>query len=90
MTRQTWTTNDQKEWLDVRKSAFLESKQKDLASKEFFPLVVREFREKWPVPPVTESEISFAGSVELATKVKRDKYDKVCAHCRQRKDMAEL
>ena len=90
MTRQTWTTNDQKEWLDARKTAFLEAKQKELTSKEFFPQVVQEFREKWPVPPVTENEINFAGSVELATKVKRDKYDKACADYCKRNDITKL
>jgi len=90
MTRQTWTTNDQKEWLEARKTAFLEAKQKELTSKEFFPLVMQEFREKWPVPAATEDEITFAGSVELATKVKRDKYDKACPDYCERKDITNL
>jgi predicted metal-dependent hydrolase len=80
MTRQTWTTSEQKEWLEARKEGFLEAKQKDTTSKEFFPVLTKEFREKWPVPPVTNDEISNAGSADLAMKIKRDNYDKVHAY----------
>jgi hypothetical protein len=80
MTRQTWTTFEQREWLEARKSRFLEAKQNETTSKEFFPAVSKEFREKWPVPPATDDEVSKAGSIELASKVKREKYDKVRAH----------
>ena len=45
--------------------------------KEFFPEIVKEFQEKWPVPAVSQKEIDKVGSVGLATKTKRDKYDKV-------------
>lgn len=79
MTRPTWTTPEQKEWLDPRKAAFIEAKQKgNAALKEYYLAIFKEFREKWPVPAVTESETTAAGSVELATKAKRDKYDQVC------------
>ena len=77
MTCQKWTTEEQEAWLEQRKSAFLEANQKKNAAKDFFPVVTKEFREKWPVPPVTEQEIIDAGSVELATRVKQGKYDKV-------------
>lgn len=81
MTRQTWTTDDQKKWLEPRKAAFIEAKQKGATSlKEFYLGIYKEFREQWPVPTVTESEITLAGSAELATKDKCDKYDKVCTH----------
>lgn len=78
MTRPTWTTPDQKEWLEPRKAAFIEAKQKgNVALKEYNLAIFKEFREKWPVPAVTESETAAAGSVKVATKVKRDKYDQV-------------
>ena len=77
MTRRKWTTDEQEVWLEQRKSAYLEANQKKTAAKDFFPAVVEEFRQKWPVPPVTEEEITDAGSVELATRVKQGKYDKV-------------
>ena len=77
MTRTPWTTNGQKEWLESRKTEYLAANINKTAAKEFFPTVFMEFREKWPVPPVTQEEIEEAGSMELATKKKRDKYDKV-------------
>lgn len=70
MTRPTWTTPEQKEWLDPRKAAFIEAKQKgNAALKEWYLAIFKEFREKWPVPAVTESETTAAGSVELATRL---------------------
>jgi hypothetical protein len=81
MTRRKWTTEEQETWLEQWKTAFLEANQKKSAAKEFFPVMTKEFREKWPVPPVTEQEIIEAGSVELATRVKVGKYDKVQINC---------
>jgi hypothetical protein len=77
MTHQPWTTPEQMQWLEERKEIFLEAKQKDTTSKDFFPLVCKEFREKWPVAPVTEYKTSKAGSTDLAMKAKRESYDKV-------------
>jgi hypothetical protein len=77
MTRATWATEEQHSWLEARKAQFIEANQRKVAAKEFFPDIVKEFRENWPVPPVSVEEIEGAGSVELATKNKRDKYDKV-------------
>ena len=74
-----WTTDDQKEWLEQRKAAFIEAKQKGSpALQEFYTVAFVEFREKWPMDPVTSDKVTAAGSAELATKIKRDKYDKVC------------
>lgn len=81
MGRHTWTTDEQKEWLDTRKAAFLEAKEKGHAAlKELCSTIFKEYREKWPIPPVTEDETSAAGSSEMATKIKRNKNDKVFAH----------
>jgi hypothetical protein len=81
MVRQAWTTLEQKDWLDSHKATFLEEKQKgNSALKEFFSIVFKEFREKWPVPPVTEDEITKAGSSGHATNTKCDRYDRVCVH----------
>jgi hypothetical protein len=77
MTRATWATEEQHKWLEARKAQFIEANQRKVAAKEFFPNVVKEFRENWPVPPVSVEEIQGAGSVERATKIRRDKYDKV-------------
>jgi len=79
MTHASWTTDGQKEWLEQWKAAFIDAKQKGTAAlKEFYPVAFVEFWEKWPVDPVTSDEVIAAGSAELATKIKRDKYDKIC------------
>ena len=79
MTRHSWTTDNQREWFEAKKSAFLDTKQQgNVALKGFYHNVFKEFREQWPVPPITVDEITAAGSTERATKVKRDSYDKVC------------
>ena len=83
MTHRKWTTDEQEAWLEQRKLAFLEANQKKTAAKDFFPAVVEEFCQKWPVLPVTEQEILDAGSVELATRVKQNKYDEVNNSCTQ-------
>lgn len=80
MTRASWADQDQHLWLEARKAQFIEVNQRKAAAKEFFPDVVKEFREKWPVSPVTPEEIEEAGSQELAIKKKRDKHDKVSSH----------
>jgi hypothetical protein len=80
MTRHPWTSEDQKEWLESRKTEYLAANLNKTATKDFFPAVFKDFREKWPVPPVTQEEVDEAdGLIELATKKKRDKYDKVRA-----------
>ena len=77
MTRATWTDDEQHTWLEARKAQFIEANQRRAAAKEFFPNIVKEFRENWPVSAPSQEEINEAGSVELATKNKREKYDKV-------------
>jgi len=87
MTCRKWTTEEQEAWLEQRKAAFLEANQRKTASKEFFPALTKEFHEKLPVPPVTEQEIADAGSVELAMRVRQEKYDKVhTSHARPQKN----
>jgi len=80
MTHATWTTEDQHNWLEARKALFIEVNQRKAAAIEFFPDIVKEFHDKWPVPPVLPEEIAKAGSVELAMKNKCDTYDKVLGH----------
>ena len=79
MTRKAWTTDSQEEWLKARIEPFLKAHQNKTLSKEFFPIVVKEFREKWPLPPLTSEEIASGPTVEQATKNKRNKYDQVCS-----------
>ena len=80
MTRHPWTTEKQRDQLESHKSAYIEASENKTAAKDFFPDVFKEFREQWPVLPVTEQEIEWKGSVERATKIKKDKYDKVDTH----------
>lgn len=78
MTRQVWATDEQRSWLESQKAAFIEAKQKGAAAlKGFYPAVFVEFRKRWPMDSTTQEEITVAGSVERATKVKREKCDKV-------------
>jgi hypothetical protein len=71
MVRQTWATKEQKDWLESKKAAFVEAKQKgNAALKVLFFEIFRDFRIKFPVPAVTEEEITEAGSIGFATKIK--------------------
>jgi len=70
---------EQEEWLEEWKPAFLIANQQKNVAKFFFPNIVKEFHEKWPVTSVTQEEISNAGSLELAERIKREWYDKVNA-----------
>lgn len=81
MVHQTWATTEQKDWLETQKPVFVEAKQKgNAALKGLFVNIFKEFQEKWTVPPVTEDKTTKARSSRLATKIKGDKYDKVCVH----------
>jgi len=70
MTRKSWTTDAQLAWLEERKAAFVEALQNKTSSTEFFPMITKEFREKWPFDPATEDEIAKAKSAEHANKKK--------------------
>ena len=88
MTRKSWTTNSQEEWLKARIEEFLKAHQKKTISKEFFPVVVKEFRDQWPVPPLTTAETAAEPTVEKAMKVKRQKYDQVHSSIFQEKTLS--
>jgi hypothetical protein len=77
MTRKHWATDRQEEFLKARIAAFLEAHQKKKLSKDFFPVVVNQFRDQWPVPPLTTEDIAAGANTEQATKAKREKYDQV-------------
>lgn len=85
MTRAKWTTDEQEAWLNSHMTAFLAANQTKSAAKVFFPNVVKEFREKWPLPPLTPEEIKDAGNAEFALRVQKSKHDKVSnlnKHCK--------
>ena len=78
MTHQPWTTEEQRAWLESHKATYLEANENKTAAKEFFPVVFKEFWDKWPVPPVMVEEVERVNdSAEHTTKTKREKYDQV-------------
>ena len=77
MTRKRWTTDSQEEWLKARIEGFIKAHHDKTLSKEYLPAIVKEFRDLWPVPPLTTEEAAADTTVELAMKTKRQKYDQV-------------
>ena len=76
MTRKRWTTDSQEVWLKARIEGFIKAHHDKTLSKEFLPVVVKQFRDLWPVPPLTTEEAADT-TVELAMKNKHQKYDQV-------------
>ena len=78
MPHHAWMSDDQKEFLESRKTEFLAANLNKTAGKDFFPSVFKDFHKKWPVPQVMQGDIEVAeGSIKLAKILKREKYDKV-------------
>jgi hypothetical protein len=77
MPHTTWATDEQEEWFKSHIVTFLDVHQKKTLSKDFFPIIVKEFRDKWPPREPTAEEIVDVSSIEEANKTKRTKYDKV-------------
>lgn len=73
MTRQKWTTANQEEWLKSHISKFSDAQVNKTTTKEFFPELLKEWRDAWPCPGPTPEEIAQAGSIEKATQKKRSK-----------------
>lgn len=77
MTRRQWTTPEQSDWLKQHLAAFIDSQASKTTVKEFFPQVIKEWRELWPLAEPTGDEITKAKSVEEAIKKKKSKDDEV-------------
>lgn len=77
MTRRKWTTDEQGEWLNKQLDKFTASMAKKTTSTEFFPQVLKEWHQKWPVPNTTPEEIAAAKNADDAMKKKRNKDDSV-------------
>lgn len=77
MTRRQWTMLEQSDWLKQHLAAFVDSQANKTTVKEFFPQVIKEWRERWPLAEPTPDEISKAKSVEDAIKKKKSKDDEV-------------
>jgi len=70
MTRKAWTTDLQKEWLEARLGAFREAQAQKTVMKQFFPEILKAWKEEWPIPPPTDEEVAEVGSLEKAKAVK--------------------
>ncbi|KIJ94642.1 hypothetical protein K443DRAFT_134674 [Laccaria amethystina LaAM-08-1] len=80
MTRRKWTTSDQEEWLKSRLSDFSDAQANKTTSKEFFPAILKDWRNAWPTATPTPEEVTKAGNVEKATQKKRaDKESRIRA-----------
>lgn len=78
MTRKAWTTDLQKEWLEARLATFREAQAQKTVMKQFFPEILKAWKEEWPIPPPTVEEISEAGSLQKAKAVKTKSQETVC------------
>jgi hypothetical protein len=77
MTRRKWTTPDQEEWLKSRIAGFSDVQVNKTTSKDFFPVVFKEWRKPWPTPDPTPEEITDAGNIEKATLKKKNEEEAV-------------
>ena len=78
MTRHKWTTTEQEDWLKFHLADFGDAQAKKTTSKIFFPMVVKEWKTKWPTPNPTVEEIMRAGNSKKATQRKRADEENVC------------
>jgi hypothetical protein len=77
MTRRKWTTSNQEDWLKSRLAGFSDAQANKTTSKEFFPLVFKEWRNLWPTPDPTPEDVTIAGTAEKAAHKKRTEEDAV-------------
>lgn len=77
MTRRKWTTSAQGEWLQGHLEAFMAAQTTKKTTTEFFPQILKEWHQAWPVPDATPEEISKAKNAEDAMKKKRNDCDNV-------------
>ena len=68
MTRKTWTTDPQREWLEARLAEFREAQQTKTSTTIFFPQTQKRFKDKWPraLEPTDEEIAEADGSIEKA------------------------
>lgn len=77
MTRQTWTTEAEREWLAELIPSFLEA-QENKTTTTFWPEVYKSYADKFPITPPMADEIKAAnGNEELATRQKTKVVQKV-------------
>ena len=77
MTRRKWTTPDQEDFLKSHLAGFGDAQVNKTTSKEFFPVIYKEWRKVWPTPNPTPEEITEAGNIEKATLKKKNEEEAV-------------
>ena len=73
MTRRQWTTPEQADWLKEQLATFIDSQVNKTTTKEFFPQVIEDWRQLWPLAQPTADKIAEAKNVEDAVKKKKPK-----------------
>ena len=76
MTRQAWTTLEQRDWLKSWIPRFLEA-QENKTTSTFWPELYRSWEDKFPVQDPTANEVNAAGGTEKARKAKKQAMQKV-------------
>ena len=77
MTCHKWTTPDQEDFLKSHLAGFSDAQVNKMTSKEFFPVIYKEWRKAWPTPDLTPEEITEAGNIEKATLKKKNEEEAV-------------
>ena len=77
MTCRKWTTPDQEDWLKSHLAGFSDAQVNKTTSKEFFPVVFKEWRKSWPTPDPSPEEITEEGNIEKAKSMKRTEEEAV-------------
>ena len=78
MTHRKWTTTNQEDWLKEDLVEFSNAQVNKTTSKEFFPMVLKEWRNVWPTSDATPEEVTQARSIEKAAQKKRAKEVTIC------------
>ena len=78
MTQKAWTVDLQKKWLEAQLSTFCEAQAQKTVMKQFFPKILKAWKEEWPIPLPTDEEVAEVGSLEKAKAVKIKSQKMVC------------
>ena len=79
---QSWRTQEQDTFCDENLASFIRSFEEKTLKDVFWPRIMREWFEKWPLSPPSDDLIQEKGSVEKATKFLKKKRVNVsiCLH----------
>lgn len=80
MTRRKWTTDAQGNWLAGHLDTFVAALS-NKTTRDFFPKIIKDWHEAWPVPDPTPEEVAKAKNIEDAIKKKKNKEEIVSQYC---------